>query len=70
MKSSEEKRWERMQQILAAEANGAERTCISSQRTLFGIKSHAEEVIERTAAEIDAKNVANARRAESSSPSD
>lgn len=62
MKSSEEKRWDRMQQILAAEAGGAERTCIASQRTLFGIKSHAEEVIERTAAEIDAENIAKVRR--------
>lgn len=56
MKTSAEERWERMQELLAREAAGHEGPIkISSQRTLFGIKSHVEEVIERTAAEDDAR---------------
>ncbi len=51
MKSEEERRWERMQQVLAAEARGDAPVTFSSGRTLFGIKSHVEEVIERVAAE-------------------
>lgn len=52
MKSRAEERWEQLQQLLAREAAGHDGPVkISSQRTLFGIKSHVEEVIERTAAE-------------------
>ena len=52
MKTRAEERWERMQQLLAREAAGQEGSVkISSQRTLFGIKSHVEEVIEKVAAE-------------------
>ena len=41
-----------MQELLAREAAGHDGPVkISSQRTLFGIKSHVEEVIERVAAE-------------------
>lgn len=56
MKSSAEERWERMQELLAREAAGHEGPIkISSQKTLFGIKSHVEEVIEKAAAENDAR---------------
>ena len=50
-----ERRWELMKRVLGAEARGEELGGFSSTRTLFGIKSHAEEVIERTAAEEDAR---------------
>lgn len=49
-----ERRWEMMRQVLGAEQRGDELRGISSTRTLFGIKSHAEEVIERTVAEQEA----------------
>lgn len=51
MKTPEEKRWERMQQLLLAESRGDAPVRLASQRTLFGIKSHVEQVIERTVAE-------------------
>lgn len=52
MKTRAEERWERMQELLSREAAGHDGPVrISSQRTLFGIKSHVEEVIERVAAE-------------------
>lgn len=48
MKTRAEERWEQMQQLLAREASGYDGPVkISSQRTLFGIKSHVEEVIEK-----------------------
>ena len=41
-----------MQQLLAQEASGSGKPIkISSTRTLFGIKSHVEEVIEKVADE-------------------
>lgn len=52
-----QRRWETMKQVLGAEARGDDFHGISSTRTLFGIKSHAEEVIERVAAEEDAKRI-------------
>lgn len=62
MKTPEEKRFDRIRDVLLSEAggNGAGRVC--SQRTLFGIKSHAEEVIERVAAEMDAEHVRQAKQ--------
>ncbi|WP_251197331.1 hypothetical protein [Anaerotardibacter muris] len=52
MKTKAEERWEHMQQLLAMEASGHEGPIkIASQRTLFGIKSHVEEVIEKVAEE-------------------
>ncbi len=51
MKTSDEKRWERVQQALVAEFNGDKPVRVSSTRTLFGIKSHVDEVIEQVAAE-------------------
>ena len=50
-----QKRWETMKQVLGAESRGDELRGFSSTRTLFGIKSHAEEVIERVAAEETAR---------------
>ena len=61
MKTSEEKRWERMQQQLLAESSGSAPVRLSSQRTLFGIKSHVEEVIEAVVAEDRAKCEENLR---------
>lgn len=56
MKTQAEERWEHLQQLLAREAAGHEGPVkISSQRTLFGIKSHVEEVIEKVAAEDEKK---------------
>lgn len=55
MKTPEEKRWELLQQVLLAESRGEEPRAYSSSRTLFGIKSHAEEVMERVAAEDEAR---------------
>ncbi|MCD8316889.1 MAG: nitroreductase family protein [Eggerthellaceae bacterium] len=51
MKTPEEKRWDRLQELLFAESRGDAPVRISSTRTLFGIKSHVEEVIEAVAAE-------------------
>ena len=62
MKTSEEKRWELVQQQLLAESRGDAPTPVVSQRTLFGIKSHVEEVIDRTAAEDSARCKQQARR--------
>lgn len=51
MKTNEEKKWERLQRLLSAEASGNTPVRICSNRTLFGIKSHQEEVMERVAKE-------------------
>ena len=48
-----EKRWELIQELLKADASGTPRT-VSSQRTLFGIKSQVEQTIERIVAEDEA----------------
>lgn len=53
MKTPEEKRFERIKDILLAESSGNGPVRIASTRTLFGIKSHAEEVIERTVKEME-----------------
>lgn len=64
MKTRAEERWEHMQQLLAMEAAGHEGPMkISSQRTLFGIKSHVEEVVEKVAAE-DTQKCLDALQAE------
>lgn len=62
MKTPEEKRWERMQQQLLAESRGDTPVSMGSQRTLFGIKSHVEQVIERTAAEDAARCAERAKQ--------
>lgn len=57
-----ENRWDMMKQVLGAEYNGDELRGVSSTRTLFGIKSHAEEVIERIAAEQEAARLEQIRQ--------
>lgn len=47
----DEKRWKRIQDLLAAEASGKELRPVVSQRTLFGIPSTVEQTIERIVAE-------------------
>lgn len=64
MKTRAEERWEHMQQLLAREAAGHDGPVkISSQRTLFGIKSHVEQVIEEVANE-DTQKCLDALRSE------
>ena len=46
-----QRQWHIMQELLGAEARGEAPHAINSTRTLFGIKSHAEEVMDRVAAE-------------------
>lgn len=48
-----EKRWNRIQDMLGIEARGDKPPVICSQRTLFGIPSHVERVIEAVAKEED-----------------
>ena len=47
----DEKRWKRIQELLAAEASGKPVRPLVSQRTLFGIPSTVEQTIERIVAE-------------------
>lgn len=71
MKTRAEERWERMQELLAREAAGHDGPVkISSQRPLFGIKSHVEEVIERVAAEDEQRcmDAIDAQEARGTSP--
>ena len=69
MKTRAEERWEQMQQLLAREASGYDGPVkISSQRTLFGIKSHVEEVIEKAAAEDTQKCMGKLSDKNGSSP--
>ena len=46
-----QRQWFLMQQLIGAEAQGKRPAAINSTRTLFGIKSHVEEVMEAVAAE-------------------
>ncbi|MDO4182408.1 MAG: hypothetical protein Q4E12_02210 [Coriobacteriia bacterium] len=55
MLTPEEKRWKRIQEKLLAESRGDAPATFCSQRTLFGIKSSVEEVIDRTVAEENAR---------------
>ena len=50
----DERRWKRIQDLLAAEASGRELRPVVSQRTLFGIPSSVDEAIERIVAEDEA----------------
>lgn len=61
MGTSEEKRWEMLQRVLLAESSGAAPVRVASQRTLFGIKSHVEQVVDAVAEE-DALRAAEAIR--------
>lgn len=51
----DEKRWKRIQDMLAAEASGKTMRPVVSQRTLFGIPSTVEQTIERIVAEDEAE---------------
>lgn len=51
----DEKRWKRIQELLAAEASGKVVRPAVSQRTLFGIPSTVEQTIERIVAEDEEK---------------
>lgn len=46
-----QRQWETMRQLIGAEAQGRRPQVVNSTRTLFGIKSHVEEVMEAVAAE-------------------
>lgn len=48
-----EKRWQRIADLLQREITGDERPRVSSERTLFGIKSDVEVKMERFAREIE-----------------
>ena len=58
----DEKRWKRIQEMLAAEATGKTMRPVVSQRTLFGIPSMVEQTIERIVAEDEAKRQEKRRR--------
>ncbi|MBQ9043380.1 MAG: hypothetical protein IJ111_11285 [Eggerthellaceae bacterium] len=69
----DEKRWKRIQEMLAAEASGKTMRPVVSQRTLFGIPSNVEQAIERIVAEDEAerrakRNNNSASSSESDSP--
>ena len=67
----DEKRWKRIQDMLAAEASGKAMRPVVSQRTLFGIPSTVEQTIERIVAEDEAERRAKRNNnAASSSESD
>lgn len=65
----DEKRWKRIQDMLAAEASGKTMRPVVSQRTLFGIPSTVEQTIERIVAEDEAERRAK-RNNNSASPSE
>ena len=65
----DEKRWKRIQDMLAAEASGKTMRPVVSQRTLFGIPSTVEQTIERIVAEDEAERRAK-RNNNSASSSD
>lgn len=61
----DEKRWKRIQEMLAAEASGQELRPAVSQRTLFGIPSAVEQTIERAVREDEEERRAKRQRKES-----
>ena len=65
----DEKRWKRIQDMLAAEASGKAMRPVVSQRTLFGIPSTVEQTIERIVAEDEAERRAKRNNSASSSES-
>ena len=65
----DEKRWKRIQDMLAAEASGKAMRPVVSQRTLFGIPSTVEQTIERIVAEDEAERRAKRNNSTSSSES-
>ena len=64
-----DKRWQRIHEQLIYQLHGDERPRVSSQRTLFGIKSEVETKIERFAEEIEEERRARvaAKRAQNDS---
>lgn len=56
-----EKRWQRIQQLLGAEARGDAPASFSSQKTLFGIPSHVEQVMSKVAQEDEERCMAHIR---------
>lgn len=57
----DEKKWEQIRRALQAGAAGDEIAPVMSTRTLFGIKSHAEEVIEAAVRADEAARAAERR---------
>ena len=64
----DEKRWKRIQEMLAAEASGKTMRPVVSQRTLFGIPSTVEQTIELIVAEDEAER--RAKRNNSAPPAE
>ena len=58
-----DRRWQRISQLLSMEATGKERPMFSSGRTLFGIKSTAEEKMDQFALEIEEEHAAKRKAA-------
>lgn len=58
-----DRRWQRISQLLSMEATGKERPMFSSGRTLFGIKSTAEEKMDQFAREIEEEHAAKRKAA-------
>ena len=56
-----ERKWKMMRDYLFAEATGTEPRPFSSGRTLFGIKSEAEQKMERFAREIEEEQLRKLR---------
>jgi hypothetical protein len=59
---ADEKKWERIRDVLIAEGSGKATPRISSTRTLFGIPSAVDEAIEAIVAEDEAKRRAETRK--------
>lgn len=57
-----EQRWKRINEALQHEINGDVRPRVSSGRTLFGIRSEAEEKMDRFAREIEEEQKAKRAR--------
>lgn len=51
MKTQRDRQWELIQQLLSNDLSSATAPKFTSQRTLFGIKSSTEEVLDRVVAE-------------------
>lgn len=58
-----DRRWQRISQLLSMEATGKERPMFSSGRTLFGVKSTAEEKMGQFAREIEEEHAAKRKAA-------
>lgn len=51
-----DKKWELIQQLIGADAQGRDPKPLVSQRTLFGIRSSVEEQVEAIVAEVEERN--------------